>query len=80
MINNVKFSKARCALLGMASALVLFSEVTLAGTYHSAVNFPGLHTAGQVHRVNIPFSLSAPDRIKVRHVSWNWTQPSIHQQ
>ncbi|MDB5983552.1 MAG: hypothetical protein JWQ69_4567 [Pseudomonas sp.] len=78
MINKVKFSKARCALLGMVSALVLFSEVSMAGTYHSAVNFPRLHSAGQVHRVNIPFSSNAPDRIKVRDVSWNWTQPSIH--
>jgi flagellar protein FlhE len=72
MINKVKFSKARCALLGMASALVLFSEVSLAGAYQSSVQLPTVHSRGHTYQAHLPVTGAAPAGARVSRVSWNW--------
>lgn len=72
MISNVKFSKARCALLGMASALVLFSEVSVAGAYNSSVQLPTVHSRGFVYQASLPVTGVAPAGARVSRVSWNW--------
>jgi flagellar protein FlhE len=72
MINNIKFSKARCTLLGMASALVLFSEVSLAGSYQSSVRLPTVHSRGFVYQAQLPVTGAAPAGTRVGLVSWNW--------
>lgn len=72
MINNVKFSKARCALLGMASALVLFSEVSVAGAYQSSVTLPTVHSKGYTYQVHLPVTGVAPAGTRTSRVSWNW--------
>jgi flagellar protein FlhE len=72
MTNNIKFSKARCALLGMASALVLFSEVSLAGAYQSSVQLPTVHSRGHQYQAQLPVMGAAPAGARVSQVSWNW--------
>lgn len=72
MINTIKFSKARCALLGMASALVLFSEVSQAGSYHSSVRLPTVFSRGWVYQAPLPVTGVAPAGARIGMVSWNW--------
>lgn len=72
MNNKIKFSKMRCTLLGMASALVLFSQVSVAGSYQSSVRLPTVHSKAYTYEANLPVTVAAQPGARVSRVSWNW--------
>lgn len=63
--DNNNFSRKALAL-GALIALLATSQGSMAGQYFSEVDFPYIYSSGETHRVNIPFSLDAPDRVKVK--------------
>ncbi|WP_426112525.1 hypothetical protein [Pseudomonas sp. DSP3-2-2] len=65
---------SRIALaVGALTALLTTAQGAIAGQYFSEVEFPYIYSSGETHRVNLPFSLDAPDGVKVKSVSWSWT-------
>ncbi|MGV8919812.1 MAG: flagellar protein FlhE [Pseudomonas sp.] len=72
MRNKMIISKTRCAVLGLVSALTLYSQVSVAGTYHSTVTLPTVHSKGWTYQAHMPVTAVAPAGAKVQRVTWNW--------
>lgn len=72
MRNKMKFTKGRCAVLGMVSALVMFSQVSMAGSYHSNVTLPTVHSKGHTYMAHLPVTGVSQPGGRVSSVSWNW--------
>ncbi|WP_397449752.1 flagellar protein FlhE [Pseudomonas sp. NA-150] len=72
MCNKIMFSKSRCALLGVVSALVMYSQASMAWAYSSSVGLPTVHHKGYTYQAHLPVTGVVPAGAAISRVSWNW--------
>lgn len=65
--------KKCCAMLSITSALVLISQASMAGSYHSTVGLPTIHSKGYVYQTHVPVASIAPSGSQISTVSWSWS-------
>lgn len=75
---NKQFHLRAWVALALIS-LSVSSTGVLAGQYQSEVDFPCTYSAGQTHRIYIPYNVVAADGVKIQNVSWSWGGRSNHQ-
>jgi flagellar protein FlhE len=72
MRNKFMSLKKRCAVLGAVSTLALVSQPSVAGSYHSTVGLPTIHSKGHVYRTHVPVTGIAQPGSRMSTVSWTW--------
>lgn len=72
MKNQNGFNKKRCALLGVVSALLMFTQVSKAGSYHSTMRLPTVFHKGYNYQVQLPVTGRVQPGARVSTVTWNW--------
>lgn len=70
---NSQLLRRRRVAIGMAFALVLFSELAMAGKYQSSVVLPTVSVKNYTYTANLPVLGAPPASGKISNVSWAWS-------
>jgi flagellar protein FlhE len=73
MRNKFVSFKSRCAFSGMVAALALVSQASVAGSYHSTVGLPTIHSKGHVYQTHVPVTNLPQPGAVLSNVTWNWS-------
>ncbi|MFJ4141258.1 flagellar protein FlhE [Pseudomonas sp. NPDC089734] len=69
---DCKKSKWIRSASGMVLVILGYSEMAVAGSYHSSVNLPTVHSRGYLYTANVPLRGALPSGTAITNVSWNW--------
>lgn len=74
-----EFKRLSGLAMSLVVALAVTSQTASAGEYRSEVEIPYTYSSGQTHKIFMPYDANAPDRIKIKSVSWSWGRHVNHQ-